>query len=188
MALTNIVANVILDLYDHNLTPSTIKTIALDNSTRYVAAVVRNRGGMYDIGQTAGVTLTVIRPDKTKVQITGETYANEEATPEGDTVTTYGAYAELSQLALAIKGNLKAQFKITSGEQELRTEIFTIDNGEALDAGGGDWAGNLDGHNLDEMVQDIEDAKAAVAEMEEDVTSLKEDFAQLSARLTALGG
>ena len=77
MALTNIETNIILDLYDHDLTPTKIKAIALDNSTRCVAAVVRNRGGMYDIGQTAGVTLTVVRPDKTKVQNTGETYANE---------------------------------------------------------------------------------------------------------------
>lgn len=188
MSLVNVKPSVILDIYDHNLTSSSIKTIALDSKTRFVAAVIRNSGEIYDIGQDAAVALTVLRPDGTRVQIAGETYSITEATRDDETITYYGASAELTQLALAIKGNLKAQFKITSGEQELRTEIFTIDNGEALDAGGGDWAGNLDGHNLDEMVQDIEDAKAAVAEMEEDVTSLKEDFAQLSARLTALGG
>lgn len=47
MALTNIVANVILDLYDHNLNPSTIKTIALDNSTRFHTVV----GKAYCIGR-----------------------------------------------------------------------------------------------------------------------------------------
>lgn len=188
MSLANIRPAIVLDIYDHDLIPSSIKTIALDSNTRFVDAVLRNRGEIYDIGQDAAVALTVVRPDKTRVQITGQTYSLTETTRDDETITYYGASAELTQLALAIKGNLRAQFKITSGEQELRTEIFTINNGEALDAGDGDWAGNLDGHNLDEMVQDIEDAKAAVAEMEEDVTSLKEDFAQLSARLTALGG
>ena len=179
MALTNIIANVVLDIYDHNLTPSTIKTVALDSSSRYVAAVIRNRGGLYDIGQTAGVTLTVVRPDKTKVQITGETCANEESTPEGDTVTTYGAYAELTQLALAIKGSLKAQFKITSGEQIIRTEIFTINNGEALDDSDGDWAGELDGHNLDEMAEQIEDLSSDVSEIQEDLGNVKSGFNEL---------
>jgi hypothetical protein len=91
----------------------------------------------------------------------------------------YGAKAELSDVALAVKGNLKAQFKITSGEQELRTEIFAINNGEALDAGDGDWAGDLDGHNLDEMAQDIEDTKAAVSEMESDVSELKSGLSEM---------
>lgn len=174
MALTNIETTIILDLYDHDTNPTKIKAIQLDSNTRYVSAVICNRGGMYDIGQTAGVTLTVVRPDKTKVQITGETYANEEATPDEQTVTTYGAYAELTQTALAIKGNLRAQFKITSGTQELRTEIFTINNGEALDTSDGEWAGDLDGHNLDEMAQDIEDLSSDVAEIQEDVSDLKE--------------
>ena len=185
MSLINIEKTIALDVYDYNTTPSVIKTMQMDTGTRTVFAVIQNSGQAYDIGQNATVSLTVLRPDKTKVQITGQTFSY---TGYGSDATAYGARADLSDVALAIKGNLKAQFKITSGAQELRTEIFTINNGEALDAGDGDWAGDLDGHNLDEMAQDIEDAKAAVAEMEEDVTSLKENFEQLSARLAALGG
>lgn len=180
MALTNIETTIILDLYDHDTTPTKIKAIQLDSNTRYVSAVIRNAGGIYDIGANTGVTLTVIRPDKVGVQITGEPVAHEEATPDEQTVTTYGAYAELTQTALAIKGNLRAQFKITSGTQELRTEIFTINNGEALDAGEGDWAGDLDGHNLDEMAQSIEDLSSDVTEIQEDVTDLKEGLQDIS--------
>ena len=171
MSLINIEKTIALDVYDHNTTPSVIKAIQLDTGTRNVSAVIQNSGQAYDIGQNAAVSLTVLRPDKTKVQITGQTFSY---TGYGSDATAYGAKADLSDVALAIKGDLKAQFKITSGAQELRTEIFTINNGEALDAGDGDWAGDLDGHNLDEMAQDISD--------------LKHGLAQLSARLEALGG
>lgn len=173
MSLINVEKTIDLDVYDHDTTPSAIKAIQMDAGTRTVFAVIRNSGQTYDIGQNASVSLIVLRPDKTKVQITGEPYRIAETTADGETITYYGVSAELTQLALAVKGNLKAQFKITSGEQELRTEIFAINNGEALDAGDGDWAGDLDGHNLDEMAQDIEDAKAAVSEMETDVSELK---------------
>ena len=179
MSLVNVKPSVILDIYDHNLTPSSIKTIALDSKTRFVAAVIRNRGEIYDIGQDAAVALTVVRPDKTRVQITGQTYSLTETTRDDETITYYGASAELTQLALAIKGNLRAQFKITSGEQELRTEIFTINNGEALDAGDDPWAGDLDGHNLDEMAQSIEDLSSDVSEIQTDVSELKSGFNDL---------
>ena len=175
MSLINIEKTITLDVYDHDTTPSVIKTIQLDTGTRTVFAVIQNSRQDYDIGQNATVSLTVLRPDKTKVQITGQPYISHTGT-DG---TMYGAKADLSDVALAVKGNLKAQFKITSGEQELRTEIFAINNGEALDAGDGDWAGDLDGHNLDEMAEDIEDAKAAVSEMETDVSELKEEFDDL---------
>ena len=176
MSLINIEKTIALDVYDHNTTPSVIKAIQLDTGTRNVSAVIQNSGQAYDIGQNAAVSLTVLRPDKTKVQITGQTFSY---TGYGSDATAYGAKADLSDVALAIKGNLKAQFKITSGAQELRTEIFTINNGEALDAGDGDWAGDLDGHNLDEMAQDISETKAAVAEMESDISDLKEGFNNL---------
>ena len=169
MSLINVEKTITLDVYDHDTTPSVIKTIQLDTGTRTVYAVIQNSRQDYDIGQNASVSLTVLRPDKTKVQITGETFVSYT----GADGNTYGAKAELSDVALAVKGNLKAQFKITSGEQELRTEIFAINNGEALDAGDGDWAGDLDGHNLDEMAQDIEDTKTAVTEMESDISELK---------------
>lgn len=185
MALTNVIANIILDLYDHDLTPSTIKTIALDSASRYVSAVIRDRGGIYDIGQNTAVTLTVVRPDKTGVQITGEPIAHEEVTPDEQIITTYGAYAELTPAALAIKGNLRAQFMLTSGDQVLRTEIFTINNGEALDSGDGPWAGDLDGHNLDEMAQSIEDLSSDVAEIQEDVTDLKEGLSAMNIATSA---
>ena len=180
MALTNIETNIILDLYDHDLTPTKIKAIALDSNTRYVSAVIRDRGGIYDVGQNTSITLTVMRPDKVGVQIVGETVAHTETTPDEQTITTYGAYAELSQVALAIKGTLRAQFKLVSGEQILRTEIFTINNGEALDATIEEWAGDLDGHNLDEMAQSIENLSSDVTEIQEDVSDLKEDFTKMN--------
>jgi glycerophosphoryl diester phosphodiesterase len=169
LSLINIEKTITLDVYDHDTTPSVIKSIQMDTGTRTVFAMIQNARQDYNIGQNAAVSLTVLRPDKTKVQITGQTFVSYT----GADGTIYGAKAELSDVALAVKGNLKAQFKITSGEQELRTEIFAINNGEALDAADGDWAGDLDGHNLDEMAQDIEDTKAAVSEMETDVSELK---------------
>lgn len=175
MSLINIERTIELDVYDHDTTPSVVKAIQLDEGTRAVYAVIQNSRQGYDIGQNAEVKLTVLRPDKTRVQIVGETFGYN-----GTDGTIYGAKAELSDVALAVKGNLKAQFKMTSGEQELRTEVFTISTGEALDAGDGDWAGDLDGHNLDEMAQDIEDTKAAVSEMETDVSDLKSGFTNLT--------
>ena len=155
MALTIIERNVQLDLYDHDLTPSKIKAIALDSKTRYVGAEIHNGGQIYDVGQNTGVTLTVIRPDKTGVQVTGETFQYTV----GDSESVYGAYAELTQAALAVSGTLQAQFMLTSGDQILRTEIFTIANGVALDAEVSEWAGEYQGYNLDELVQGISASK-----------------------------
>lgn len=174
MSLTNIEKTIELDVYDHDTTPSVIKTIQMDTGTRTVFAVIQNSRQDYDIGQNATVSLTVLRPDKTKVQVTGQTFVCYTGT-DG---TMYGAKAELSDVALAVKGNLKAQFKITSGEQELRTEIFTISNGEALDADDGDWAGDLDGHNLDEMAESIETLQTDMTTVNNDVSELKEDIRQ----------
>lgn len=171
MSLINIEKTVTLDVYDHDTTPSVIKTIQMDTGTRAVYAVVQNSRQGYDIGQNAEVKLTVLRPDKTRVQITGQTFGYS-----GTDGTIYGAKAELSDVALAVKGNLKAQFKITSGEQELRTEIFAINNGEALDAGDGDWAGDLDGHNLDEMAESIETLETSVGTLQTDVGTVKEEL------------
>lgn len=174
MALTNIVTNIDLDVYDHDLTPTTVKAIALDGQTRYVAAALLWGRVPYDIGQGAGVTLTVMRPDKTGVQITGSTYSYD-----ADGTAMYGAYAELTQLALAIKGTCKAQFKITSGEQILRTEIFGINNGQALDADVEEWAGDLDGHNLDEMAESIETLETNVGQIQEDLSTVKEGLSAI---------
>lgn len=175
MSLINIEKTIELDVYDHDTTPSVIKTIQMDTGTRTVYAVIQNSKQDYNIGQNASVSLIVLRPDKTKVQITGQTYISHTGT-DG---TMYGAKAELSDVALAVKGNLKAQFKITSGEQELRTEIFAINNGEALDAGDGDWAGDLDGHNLDEMAESIETLQTDMTAVNEDVSELKSGLQEL---------
>lgn len=171
MALTIIERNVQLDLYDHDLTPSKIKAIALDSKTRYVGAEIHNGGQTYDVGQNTGVTLTIIRPDKTGVQVTGETF--QYTVGEGETV--YGAYAELTQTALAVSGTLQAQFMLTSGDQILRTEIFTINNGVALDATVSEWAGEYQGYNLDELVQDVSDLKEGLNALPQSLGTLDED-------------
>lgn len=178
MALTNIETTIILDLYDHDTTPTKIKAIALDSKTRYVLASLRNNGNVYDAGQDTSVTLTIIRPDNVGVQITGETRQIVDLAPEGE-VTVYGVYAELTQTALAVKGTLRAQFMLTSGDQVLRTEIFAINCGEALDASTDTWAGEYQGYNLDELVQNVNSAVAAVKGMESDVSDLKEGLSQL---------
>lgn len=169
MALQNVEANITLDLYDHDTTPTTIKAIQLDSETRYVAARLQNVGVQYDVDSGATVQLIVVRPDKVGVQITGTTftYGDEDA-------QFLGPYAELTQVALAVNGKMRGQFKITSGTQILRTEIFAISNGEALDASTDEWAGEYDGHNLEEMATDI--------------SQLKEDLRALVARVSALEG
>lgn len=173
MALVNIVTKIELDVYDFNLTPSLVKTIALDSGIRTIEAVIREKGQLYDIGQDATVVLTVMRPDKTGVQITGETCAFVNRSGDDQGVTVYGTKVDLTQAALAIKGKLPAQFKITSGDRTVRTEIFTIENGQALDADITDWV-EYQGYNLDEMTQSIEDLSSDVSEIQEDVSDLKE--------------
>ena len=106
------------------------------------------------------------------MQITGETRQIVDLAPEGE-VTVYGVYAELTQTALAVKGTLRAQFMLTSGDQVLRTEIFAINCGEALDASTSEWAGEYQGYNLDELVQNVNTAVGKVDAMEQDVSELK---------------
>ena len=177
MALTNIQANVSLDLYDHDGVKPVIKAIALDNDTRYVFASITYRGEHYDIGSSPSVQLIVIRPDKVGVQVIGQPQEIVIGVEDDTPVTVYGAYAELDQTALAISGTLLGQFKITSGDQILRTQIFQILNGEALDSD--TWAGDYDGYNLDELVADVDAAVAKVDAMETDVSQIKEDFTDI---------
>ena len=176
--MQNIDTFLTLDVYDYDLSPSTIKAIALDSNTRSVTAYITKNGQPYDIGQS-NVTLTVIRPDGVGAQVTGEAF-EYEASVEDTTVTRHGAYAELSPATLAIKGKLRAQFMFTSGEQVLRTEIFTINCGEALDASTDTWAGEYQGYNLDELVQNVNESSAKVDAMEEDVSDLKEGLEDIS--------
>lgn len=156
MALQNIDANILLDLYNHDTTPTTVKAIQLDSQTRYVAALLQNGGAQYDIDSGATVQLIVVRPDNVGVQITGTTFEYGE---EG--AQYLGAYAELTQVALAVSGKMRGQFKITSGDQILRTEIFAISNGVALDASTDEWAGEYDGYNLDELVETVNEVSEA---------------------------
>ena len=178
MSLQDLSTTVVLDVYDHDTTPLNFKAIALDSKTRYVNAHITDHDDPYDVGVDTVVTLTVIRPDKTGVQITGTTEAYSLYMGDSE-VTLYGARAELTQTALAISGTLQAQFMFTSGEQILRTEIFTINNGVALDATVNEWAGEYQGYNLDELVQNVNEALATVTEMETDVDTLKEDLQEL---------
>ena len=176
MALTNLVTSLVLDVYDHDTTPASVKAIALDKQTRYIKATLTYRGADYPVDENATVTLTVIRPDKTGVQVTGSVDDVDNADRTG---TIKGVHAELSQTVLAVKGNLKAQFMVSVGDQILRTEIFTVKNGEALDADVSEWAGEYQGYNLDELVQSVNSAVATVGEMESDVSDLKEGLSPI---------
>lgn len=152
MALTNVVTEVTLDVYNHDTTQTTVKSIALDSETRFVKASLQNDGVDYSVDADASVTLTVLRPDGVGVQITGSVVTVPTSDLSAD---MNGVQAELTQAALATKGMLKAQFKITSGDQILRTEIFLVSNGTALDAETSTWVDTYDGFNLDEMTADI---------------------------------
>lgn len=172
MAITNIIKFITLDVYDHDKTPKTIKSITADNDTRGIAAELQYEGVRYDMGQSATVELIILRPDNVGVGITGSPYEFSyegpgQYNPEtgeripGETITYYGAYAELDQAALAQTGTLFGQFKITSGEQILRTEIFKVNNGRALDTETSEWEGEYQGYNLDELVETVNEVSEA---------------------------
>ena len=121
MALENVITTLVLDVIDHDQTQGVVKAIALDSKTRYVQATVVQHGLDYNVDPNATVTLTILRPDNVGVQITGSVVDVDNS---DRTSTIKGVYAELTQAALAKSGTLKAQFKMTVGEQILRTEIF----------------------------------------------------------------
>ena len=174
MALTTLETNIVLDVYDHDGTRPSIKSIALDDNTRYVFARLTYQGNTYDIGSTASVKLVIIRPDKVGAQVAGEAKEIQIGQEDESIITIYGAYAELDQPAIAVAGTLLGQFIITSGNQILRSQIFAVNNGEALDAD--EWAGQYDGYNLDELVAKVDNAVGKVDGMEADVTELKSGF------------
>ena len=177
MALDLLETNIVLDVYDHDGTRPSIKSIALDDNTRYVFARLTYQGVTYDIGSDATVELVIIRPDKVGAQIVGESKAIQMGQEDESIVTVYGAYAELDQPAIAVAGTLLGQFIITSGDQILRSQIFAVNNGEALDSD--TWAGQYDGYNLDELVEMVDEAVDKVDDMEEDVAELKSGFNEL---------
>lgn len=169
--LDNVQSLITLDVYDHDTTPSTIKSIACDDNTRYVMAELTEQGAEYDLPSDASVSLTVLRPDRTGVGITGSPYPYTvtDVDDEGEETerVKYVAYAELDQAAIAIAGKLYAQFKITVGTQILRTEIFVINNGRALDAEITDWSGDYQSYNLDELVERLNNAIEEMSAIQE---------------------
>lgn len=154
MALETIITDVYLDVYDHDLTPSVIKTIALDNQTRIVRAYLQRNGEVYQPDQNATVTLTALRPDKIGVEGDGEVV--ELVPASGDDPAVYGLQAEITQAMIAVSGLVLFQFKMEVGEDVLRTEIFTANNGRALDGDASGWAGEYQGYNLDELAEKID--------------------------------
>ena len=172
MALENVITTLALDVIDHDQTQGVVKAIALDSKTRFVKATLVQHGLDYPVDENATVTLTILRPDNVGVQITGSVVDVDNADRTG---TIKGVYAELTQAALAKSGTLRAQFKITSGEQILRTEIFSVKNGVALDAETDTWT-DYAGHNLDELVHNVSAVVDDVASLQADVANLRTDF------------
>ena len=177
MALELLETNIVLDVYDHDGTRPSIKSIALDDNTRYVFARLTYQGATYDIGSGATVKLVIIRPDKVGAQIAGEAKEIRMGQADESVVSIYGAYAELDHPAIAVAGTLLGQFVITSGDQILRSQIFAVNNGEALDAD--EWAGQYDGYNLDELVEKVDNAVDKVDGMEADVSELKSGLSDI---------
>ena len=165
MALENVITTLVLDVIDHDQTQGVVKAIALDSKTRYVQATIVQHGIDYPVDENAAVTLTILRPDNVGVQITGSVVDVDNA---DRTSTIKGVYAELTQAALAKSGTLRAQFKMTVGEQILRTEIFKISNGEALDGETDTWT-DYAGYNLDEFITNV---NSALSQMQTTVTDL----------------
>ena len=151
MSLQNLVTELTLDVYDHDKPLSSIKAIALDDNSRYINARLTYKGMTYSIDESSTVTLTVLRPDKVGVSIEGSVYSYEGE--EGD---SFGAAAELDQAAIVNPGTLLGQFKIESGDQLLRTELFKINTGRALDGETSEWAGQYQGYNLDEIAEKLD--------------------------------
>lgn len=172
--MDRIVSTVYLDVYDHDTSPSTIKTISLDSQTRYVHAYLQKSGEIYNPDTSAIVTLTAIRPDKVGAETQGSIILLEEAvhgeateieeTLDGETTSNaeiispavYGLVAEITQAMLAVPGVVLFQFKMEVGNEALRTEIFRSNNGRALDGEASSWADEYQGYNLDELVEKVD--------------------------------
>lgn len=174
MAINTLISEVTLDVYDHDTTPQTIKTIALDNKTRFVHAYLQSHGiDVYQPDLTAKVTLTALRPDKVAAEAVGsvielvpagEDHEEYQEDEQGNPITVvvpgdpaiYGLSAEITQAMIAVQGVVLFQFKMESGNEVLRTEIFKANNGRALDADASEWADEYQGYNLDELVRKVD--------------------------------
>lgn len=159
MALTNLMTAITLDVYDHASTQTSIKSISCDSNTRFVRAALTYAHVPYKVSVNAEVALTVVRPDGAAVNIEGEAYNSGSA-------NTDRIVAELTDVATAVKGTILAQFKIEDGEQVLRTEVFKIDNGVALDIDSDKWADTYQGYDLSEFSATIEGLDSRVTELE----------------------
>lgn len=152
--MDRIVSTVYLDVYDHDTSPSTIKTISLDSQTRYVHAYLQKSGEIYNPDTSAIVTLTALRPDKVGAETTGSVIMLDEATDDSPAV--YGLSAEITQAMIAVPGVVLFQFKMEVDNKVLRTEIFRSNNGRALDGEASSWADEYQGYNLDELVEKLD--------------------------------
>ena len=153
MAIENIVTSISLDVYDYDRTPTTIKTIALDNQTRYVQARLYWEDTVYQPPLGATVELIALRPDEVGASSTGSVVVVDDSDSEN---LIYGVQAEMNQTMLAVQGTILFQFKMTFGNQILITEIFQSENGRALDGDINEWADTYQGYNLDELVQKVD--------------------------------
>lgn len=148
MAIEPVVSTVYLDIYDHDTTPTTIKTIASDNKTRFVQAYLQEQGAVYRPDPTATAYLIALRPDKSVVIGPAELIELVPAVVDADEIVEpvegessaevigtviepaiYGPKAEIKKEMTAIVGTITFQFKIVQGDKELRTEIFKSNNG-----------------------------------------------------------
>lgn len=152
--MDNVITRIELDVYDHDTTPTTIKTIALDNKSRYIYATLLNSGEIYQPYMGDTVELVALRPDHVGATVLGEVVSVD--TDLSDDTDILGVGAEITQAMLAVTGNVLFQFKITRGQHILRTEIFTANNGRALDSETEDWVDYYQGYNLDELVEKID--------------------------------
>lgn len=183
MAMEVILSTVYLDVYDHDTTPSTIKTIALDSQTRYVEAYLKKNDENYNPDLSSVVTLTAIRPDKVGAESVGTvkllvpgTEDREETTydEDGNPVTViipgepavYGLEAEITQAMIAVPGVVLFQFKMEVDNKVLRTEIFRSNNGRALDGETSSWADEYQGYNLDELVRQVRSLDGVVEKVD----------------------
>lgn len=92
MALEPIISDVYLDIYDHDTTPITIKTIASDRQTRFVRCFLQKQGEVYRPDPEATAYLIALRPDRSVIVGPAEMV---ELVPENSyTVPTSSSYED----------------------------------------------------------------------------------------------
>jgi len=162
--MENVTVTLSLDVYDHDLSEVSMKAIACDNNARHIKVRFLRSGFTYDIGSDAVVSLCVVRPDGVGAWMDATTI------PYTDGYTVYGAEVQLSDAALEIKGAAFGQFVIRKGEDSLRTEIFKMEVGRALDQDTEEWVDKYQGYYIDDIIKKLE---VAMCGIEVDGTTLK---------------